>query len=209
MKLRYPVFLASAMLALAGADANAATLLTQTVAPNRHDHTGMIGMVFTVGASSLSVTSLGFQDAGGDGLVQSHQVGIWDSAGNLVTSATIAIGGGTLVDNFRYVPVTAVTLTAGAQYTIGATVANAGVEDVWTDAGFGPGFTISADVTPNGDVYNSAGFSRPTLNGNGHDLRWSPGNMQYTVVPEPSAALLGGLGLLALVRRRRRELFPG
>lgn len=34
---------------------------------------------------------LGLFDVGANGLVDSHQVGIWDSAGNLVVTASVAI----------------------------------------------------------------------------------------------------------------------
>jgi hypothetical protein len=39
--------------------------------------------------------------------------------------------------------------------------------------------------------------------GSGKSTRGGLDNIQLTVIPEPSAALLGGLGMLALLRRRR------
>jgi hypothetical protein len=50
---------------------------------------------------------------------------------------------------------------------------------------------------------DTSGFQN-TLNGN-FSIAQNGNNLDlvYTVVPEPRAALLGGLGLLALLRRRR------
>ena len=66
----------------------------------------------------------------------------------------------------------------------------------------------------NGDTFNlfdwgstSGSFSRVNLPGLDGGLSWDQSNLyvngQITVVPEPAAALLGGLGMLALMRRRR------
>jgi autotransporter-associated beta strand protein len=66
----------------------------------------------------------------------------------------------------------------------------------------------------NGDTFNlfdwgstSGAFSSVNLPGLDTGLTWDQSNLyvngQIAVVPEPAAALLGGLGLLALLRRRR------
>lgn len=198
-----------ALLALVVPAAHAATLFTQNLAPDRNNFDGTIGMQFTVSAATssftgLSVTALGFQDADGDGLLSAHTVGIWNSIGTLIASASISAGTGATLDaNYRYVNlVTPVLLLAGQTYTIGARVFNGG--DAWTDSNEQANFTLSSYVTANADLRNGvANFSRPTTDGGGDNLRWAPANMQFTAVPEPSAALLGGLGLLALLRRRR------
>jgi len=70
-------------------------------------------------ATPLTVTDLGFFD-GNSGLVDPHPVGIWDSAGTLVAEATVPSGiAATLVSGFRFVPISPVSLSAGA-FTIGA-----------------------------------------------------------------------------------------
>lgn len=65
--------------------------------------------------------------------------------------------------------------------------------------GFSPGITIGTDSGPTGTIVltvragdDAATASRLTLNG-----------ISVIAIPEPSTALLGGLGLLALLRRRR------
>jgi len=52
---------------------------------------------------AISVTSLGWWDYDADGLAASHQVGIWNTAGTLLLSATVASGtADPLIDRFRF-----------------------------------------------------------------------------------------------------------
>ena len=81
---------------------------------------------------------------------------------------------------------------------------------------FGGTLTVSniGGALTNGDVFNlfdwsstSGAFSTVTLPGLSGGLTWDQSQL-YTngtiaVVPEPAAALLGGLGMLCLLRRRR------
>ena len=52
-----------------------------------------LGWQFKVN-TAIDVTALGVFDSGQDGLVESHDVGIWDSTGNLLVSATVQSGPG-------------------------------------------------------------------------------------------------------------------
>jgi hypothetical protein len=47
------------------------------------------GFDFTVSGDSRTISALGFFDIGSDGLTEPHEVGLWDSAGNLLASTTI------------------------------------------------------------------------------------------------------------------------
>ena len=70
---------------------------------------------------------------------------------------------------------------------------------------FASGFNTQGSVQIfNFENYNG-GFSSviPTGLADGYTASFNPSNGYVTVVPEPAAALLGGLGLLALLRRRR------
>lgn len=81
-----------------------------------------IGWSFTVGARPITVSQLGIYDSGGNGLAESHEVGLWTGDGSsLLRSTTIpASTSATLSGAYRYVPITPVTLNAGQTYVIGA-----------------------------------------------------------------------------------------
>ena len=82
-----------------------------------------MGYTFTVGASPISVTDLGFYDAGLNGLVSSHIISIWDGGGTKLGTATVASGTtAPLTGDYRYVSLGAgsITLSANTIYTIGA-----------------------------------------------------------------------------------------
>jgi hypothetical protein len=79
----------------------------------------MNGWEFTT-TGEVTVIRLGYYDHEGDGLTRSHEVGIWDSAGGLVVSATVPSGTtGTLISDFRYVDIAPTILAAGTTYIIG------------------------------------------------------------------------------------------
>jgi hypothetical protein len=190
----------------------------------QNDYAGTLGTNFTVGANPLTVTSLGYFDGPnsstsltGDGLLGSHQVGIFDASGALVTSATVPAGGGTLSGEFRYVSVTPVTLAANTNYTVGGQVTVAdntggadGDGDVFRngDGGptFGSGFSgIDGDPSFTGNVGNV----NPNFNDGEFEAPQNPGSIyfggsfQYTVVPEPASFGLIGLAAAGLLARRR------
>jgi hypothetical protein len=92
-----------------------------------------IGWGFAPNAN-ISVTSLGWFDAGGDGFAVSHSIGIFTSAGQLLVSGavnqgvvnpidgpavTATFGGDTGV--FRYAGISPTTLNAGQSYVIAGT----------------------------------------------------------------------------------------
>jgi uncharacterized protein (TIGR03382 family) len=69
--------------------------------------------------------------------------------------------------------------------------------DVGNDGIYDPALTYTANGADNGfNATNSKLFL-----GGGNGLVFD--NIVVTTIPEPSAALLGGLGVLALLRRRR------
>ena len=102
------------------------------------DSDANFGYDFTVGSTPLLVTALGlwdgpqevqgqFSGAIGDGFVNSHVIGLWDSSGNLLAKATIQpLTVDTLVGEFRYSSVLIPTnpgpviLSANTTYVLGA-----------------------------------------------------------------------------------------
>ena len=73
-----------------------------------------LGWTFTVDGT-IVVSQLGLFDSRQNGLVEAHDIGIWDEVGTLVATATIGAGtSGDLIDNFRYVAIAPVTLEEGA-----------------------------------------------------------------------------------------------
>ena len=112
-----------------------------------------------------------------------------------------------------------VDLNAGKVFSGGALDANSATSYLWTMTitrdsettvdlvssfvggpnGYSETYTAS-DITTSLFTYNSVGMQTTALG----DLdQLSISGAQFSVIPEPSAALLGGLGLLALLRRRR------
>src|ERR1700730_7367423 len=82
-----------------------------------------LGWAFSL-SSAVTVTNLGVWDSSngggiGDGLVESHLVTIWTSAGVQVAQATVASGmTGSLLDGFRYVLLRSSVLLPIGKYTI-------------------------------------------------------------------------------------------
>lgn len=163
---------------------HAATLLTEINAPNRNDFTGTAGIEFTP-TTNLIVNALGYQDAGGDGLGSTHQVGIWNATTNVeLVSTTIQSGTGSVLDtNYRYEDVAPVLLEAGQSYYLGGEIFNGG--DSWTDSHPGVGVGISSDASLDADRFRAGSFGSLTSDGGGNDARWGPANLKYST---PDAA---------------------
>jgi len=122
-----------------------------------YNYNSTLGWSFSV-SIPVDVTALGYFDATGGGLHDAHPVGIFDVAGNLLTSATVPMGtAGSLQGGFRFVPDSYV-LQPG-NYEIGA-YANATSLDPFLLSEHGsqtsPGVTLGSALS---DEENSLGFS--------------------------------------------------
>ena len=188
--------------------ASAANLRVPTIDVNRNDYTGSLGYKFTSTTSTTVINSLGFVDANSDGLNTSHLVSLFEvSSGetyNLLASVTVGAGtSGFLDGGYRWATIPSITLSniAGSAYIVMAQVV-LGDGDNWGDSA---GFDSSIGSLGSGSLVS------PTSLGNPHNFSselnnappsYNPGNIS-TLIPEPATTLLGALGMLALLRRRR------
>lgn len=165
-----------------------------------------IGNNFTVGASNISVSSLGYYDQNQNGLAAGKEVGIYDLSGTLLASATIPSGtGGTLIDGFRYIDlITPLILNASTTYRVVAQTGTTTDSFIYSPNGVTSGSGVSFETS--GYFYeSSAALAFPT--NYVATMRIAP-NIRYEAVPEPSVAILAVLGAVVLrfSRRNQKEL---
>ena len=168
------------------------------------------GWEFTVN-SPVTVTHLGFFDELADGLLQAHEVGIFNIGGGapLRLSVLNAGGGDPLLDDFRYLPIVPLPLVVGNTYVIAAHYLN-DIDALVTNAAalaVDPAITIQDyRFTPAAGLPGTVNLAYPGLIVNIPPLHRFGPNFQF--VPEPSTlavAAVGFLGLAAFGWRRRKR----
>jgi hypothetical protein len=164
-----------------------------------------LGSEFSLNAN-ITVVGVGIFDDSLDGLLNSYQVGIWNSGGTLLDSGTVPSGtAGTLIGSFRYASIAPLNLLAGQNYWIGALYLNG--NDPLIFPGSATGFTTDPAVTfvENGFRGGSSlSFPNQTLGTQpayfGPDFEFNP----TSPVPEPASITLLLLGsAVGLLRNRR------
>lgn len=143
--------------------------------------TYVVGFDFEV-STAIEIDALGIEDSANDGLVNPHDVGLWDITempSTLLASATVPAGiVGELKNGFRYTMIDdLITLAPGRQYRIGGTYAGV---DAFTDIddsnGAGSGFSGDS-VTYLSNRYQAGSvLVEPDLDGNGTLARWAGAN---------------------------------
>lgn len=210
LRLISAALLASAVLP---AHALAATAILSWTGATQSNHlsyvsTQTIGWTFRPEVD-LQVTALGLFDLAHDGFDQAHPIGLWDANGALLTTTTLSAGAGAaLLGDFRYNPISAITLAAGTTYTIGVLMTQPSSDLYY----FAPS-TVLADsrvgyiggVRTDEDASGAPGaLTMPVSNNN--NGRFGP-NFQFTAasVPEPGqwALLILGFGAVGAAARRR------
>jgi len=167
-----------------------------------------LGFEFSVN-SSTTITALGVYDSGGTALGAPAEVGIWDTSGDLLASATVPSGtGGTLDGLFRYTSISGFNAVAGTDYIIGAYLSTGNASSLGTDQG-GTG-SVNSDVNIILDQYSeSDDFAFPSLTDNHAGGAWLGANFLIgtasTSVPEPATLALLSLGLAGVGFLRRRK----
>ena len=163
-----------------------------------------LGFEFSVNDGG-TIDALGVYDSGQDGLTAPAEIGIWDMQGNLLTSATIDAGGGTLEGYFRWVSISPFAAAAGTHYIIGAYTTDL-ASSVGTDQGGSANF--NSGVTFYTDRYSNNGDFSFASSGEGFsNAGWLGANFELAGgVPEPAswATMVGGFGLMGAALRRRR-----
>jgi hypothetical protein len=168
-----------------------------------------LGWSFSVD-TSVTLKELGVWDDGGDGFGQAHQVGLWTEAGDLLGSTLVQAGTATPSQGpvvagglFRFAPVADIVLNVGETYVIGAFF-NGDDQFVWDAGGMSTASQILFGQTRFGDV--DSGFTFPDNNLPPEFAgRLGIVGPNFTFVPEPSTALLLGLGIIGLAKTRRRR----
>jgi Domain of unknown function (DUF4082)/PEP-CTERM motif len=161
-----------------------------------------LGWGFTL-PQPIQVTALGMWDEDGDGLVESHDVGLWRTDGTLLSSTSVSnaspITQGSVsgLGRWRFTPVTPVTLQPGS-YIV------AGVSGNDAFRTFVPNISLTSPLTNHDSgKFASGPFLQFPTQDEASDFSLFGANLLFTAVPEPSSFLLVGIAAAGLMSRGR------
>jgi hypothetical protein len=161
------------------------------------------GVQFTVGGQDIEISQLGVYDKDGDGLTNTHTVGIWDLGGTLLASKSIVGAGGTLIEDWRFLAISPLTLLANTNYRIGGAADN-------SNDGQPSGGTVLTDsqVTKSGTASYYSGTTGLNFPETTNVVNRVVANAFIASAPEPGSVAFLSLGLVcygfAIYRRKKR-----
>jgi hypothetical protein len=165
-----------------------------------------LGFSFTAN-TDIILTGLALFDSDQNGLAESHQIGLWNSAMMLLTSTTVQAGAASpLVDKFRVENVAPVLLAGGGTYFIGALFTSG------SDPNIFPSDAVGFDTAPEVSFLDSQFAVGGTLSFPGSsvsaDHAYFGPNFTFTttVIPEPTTVMLLGSVMIAVGALARRKL---
>lgn len=201
----FAILVGAFILSASSAFGSLALGLSNVTGDGSNDNNWTLGWQFSV-SSTINVTALGVYDSGQNGLAESHAIGIWNSSGSLLASLTIAAGGGTLDNYFRFQNLTTALNIGPGNYVVGARMGS----ENYISSQNGAVITTAPGITFIQDRYiNSASLALPTSTDVGTAAGWFGANFQFTevsAVPEPSTYIAGALLLLPFGAHTIRRL---
>lgn len=164
-----------------------------------------IGWSFSV-TSRVSIDGLGLFDYGADGLANRHQVGLWDSANNLIAQATVFNGATALpsaasTGQWLFADIAAMSLDVG-DYVIGAFYAD---DDADAVAAIASGLALDSHFSFGASRASDAtSFGEPGVYGIVEPGVFGPNLRVATELPEPSMLAVLAVAMVAGAVARRR-----
>jgi hypothetical protein len=187
-----------------------AITITNTTGNNLGNPPFTLGWQFTTN-QQISVTNLGIFDDSLNGLADRYQVGIWNSSGTLLGTATVLSGtADPLVNQFRYASLSGgpITLAAGQTFEIGALYLDG--NDGLIFPGGATGFASAPFITFDQSSFIAGGTLSDPTSSLGTEPSYFGPNFEavaaVTATPEPSSLILFGTSILGLIPFRRKLL---